>query len=147
MRPTKAKTIAAEILKTAKDKIWINPNEVKKTKEAITREDIRALIIDGTIKKQLTQSQSRGRARILKTKKAKGRKKGHGKRTGTKKTRTEKKKKWVNKVRSQRKKLKELRTTNTEAVETIGYQKLYKMVKGNYFRGKKYLEKYVKEHK
>ena len=39
--------------------------------------------------------------------------------------------------------LKELKKSNPKEVERIGYSKLYKMVKGNYFRGKNYLKAFV----
>ena len=69
------------------------------------------------------------------------------KRKGTKKTRVEKKKNWIKRVRSQRKTLKELREKNPKAVEAVGYGKVYRMIKGNYFKGKKYVEAYVKGKK
>lgn len=145
MKASKAKSIASEMLNTAKKKIWIAPQEQEIIKEAITREDIRELIEDGTIRKKKTPQQSRGRSRELKEKKKKGRKRGRGKRKASKKKRTEKKKSWIKKVRAQRKTLRKLREEKPELVEKIGYRKLYKMIKGNYFRGKKYLEKYVEE--
>jgi large subunit ribosomal protein L19e len=145
MKGEKAKRIAAEILNTARKKIWISPEEIEALKDAITKDDVRELIKDGTIKKSNVPSQSRSRARVKKAKKAKGRMHGHGRRRGTKKTRTGKKKVWIQKVRSQRKTLVELRKTDSEAVEKIGYRKLYSLVKGNYFKGKRYLDQFVKE--
>ena len=75
----------------------------------MTKEDVRALVKEGAIKKKQVNSQSKGRARILKLKKKKGRKSGRGKKKGTKKARSEKKPTWMKNVRAQRKKLKELR--------------------------------------
>ncbi len=143
MNAEKAKQASALMLKTGKKNIKIDSKEMQRVKEAITKEDIRALIKEGIIQKKKIKAQSRGRARILAAKKSKGRKKGHGKRKGTRKARTESKKRWISRVRSQRKKLKELKEKNPEKVQKIGYHKLYVMVKGNYFRGKKYLEKFV----
>ena len=141
----KVKRIAAEVLKTGPKRVWFNPEESERISEVMTKEDARALVKEGIIKKRKPESQSKARAKKLKEKKSKGRKKGKGKRKGTKKKRSEKKKSWIKRVRSQRKKLKELRKKKPKAVEKIGHSKLYRMIKGNYFRGKKYLEAYVEE--
>jgi len=108
---------------------------------------VRELVTEGVIRKRRPLSQSRARARKLKEKKSKGRKKGSGKRKGTKKTRVNEKKTWMKKVRAQRRTLKELKEKSPKAVEKIGYSKLYRMIKGNYFRGKNYLIAYVEEKK
>jgi len=140
---TKVKRIAASVLKTGVQRVWFDPSEADRVKEVMTKEDVRELVKEGIIKKRKPQSQSRARARILKEKKAKGRKKGKGKRKGTKSTRSDKKKNWIGRVRAQRNMLKELRKEHPKKVEAIGYSKLYRMIKGNYFRGKNYLKAYV----
>ncbi len=145
MKGEKAKRVAAEILNTSKKKVWVDPEEAEALKDAITREDIRELIKNGTIKKSKLPSQSKARARLLKEKKRRGRKHGPGKKKTTEKNRSEKKKTWIKNVRAQRKRLRELRAKNKQSVEKAGYSKLYRMIKGNYFRGKRYLESYVKE--
>jgi large subunit ribosomal protein L19e len=144
MENRKAKELAAKILKVGVGKIFINPQETTKVKEAMTKDDIRGLIADRIIKKRQDNYQSKGRTRVLKSQKKKGRKRGHGKRTGTKKARIEKKKTWMKKVRAQRRTLKELKEKDPEAVKKVGYSNVYKKIKGGYFRGKKYLEEYVK---
>ena len=143
MRITRAIKHAAEILKTGKKHLWIDPEQQAKLETAITKDDIRQLISERTIRKKPKPFHSRGRARILGKKKAKGRKGGKGKKKGTKKARMKPKKQWMNKVRVLRKKLRELKKASPGQVKKIGYQKLYGMIKGNYFRGKKYLEQYV----
>ena len=90
------------------------------------------------MKKKKENQQSRARARILHEKKKKRRKTGEGKRTGSKKARTSKKKKWMRTVRAQRSKLIELKNSKVEL--KIPYRKAYEMIKGNFFRGKKHLE-------
>jgi len=143
MELNKAKELAAQVLKVGKGKVYINPKEVTKIKDAMTKDDIRGLIADRIIKKRQDNSQSKGRTRVLKDKKKRGRKKGRGKRTGTKKTRTEKKKRWMNKVRAQRRTLRELKESNPEAVKEKNYSDVYKKIKGNFFKGKKYLTEYI----
>lgn len=135
---------AAKMLKTGKKHVWVDPEKTEQIKNAITKEDIKQLLIDRVIKKNRKKAQSRGRARKLMKKKQKGRKKGKGKRKGTKKARTEPKRVWISKVRTQRKTLKELKKNSTEKVKEKGYSKVYKMIKGGYFKGKKYLEQYIK---
>jgi large subunit ribosomal protein L19e len=108
--------------------------------KAITREDVREIIKKGIIKKKNNTGHSRGAARILKDKKKLKRKRGQGKRKGTPKARNK-----VNtynlKVRGLRKKLKELKQEGK--LNNKNYNKLYLMIKGNYFRGKKHLEQYI----
>jgi len=147
MQQEKVKRLSATVLKCGLNSVWLDPKENEKTKSVMTKEDVRALVKEGIIKKKQKNSQSRARARILKLKKKKGRKQGKGKRKGTKKTRMEKKKKWIQAVRSQRRTLKELRKKSPEAVKKVGYRKLYKRVKGGHFKGKKYLEAAVKGKK
>ena len=50
-------------------------------------------------------------------------------------------------VRSQRRVLRQLRKENPEAVAKIGYRRLYKMVKGRFFKGKNYLKAAVEGKK
>ena len=75
MKGEKAKRIAAEMMNTARDKIWIDPEEAEALKEAITKDDIRGMIKEGVIKKSKMPHKSNVRSRALKEKKRKGRKK------------------------------------------------------------------------
>ncbi len=143
----KVKSIAARVLKTGRNRIWLDPVQGEKISEVITKDDIRELIKEGAIKKKEVNGQSRSRARKLQVKKAAGRKKGPGKRKGTKKARTNKKKTWIKNVRAQRRKLRELRAESPEDVEKAGYSNVYRKIKGGFFRGKKYVESYVKGNK
>ncbi len=143
MELNKVKKLAAQILKVGVRRIYIDPTKTEKVKEAMTKDDIRGLIAERIVKKRPLVNQSRGRARVLAEKKKKGRKRGHGKRKGTKKTRVEKKKTWINRVRAQRQALKEMKKENPEAVKELGYGDIYRKIKGNYFKGKKYVKDYI----
>ncbi len=143
----KVRRIAADVLGVGLQRVWFNPDENVRIKEVMTKEDVRELVSEGIIKKRKPQSQSKGRTRKLKEKKKKGRKTGSGKRKGTKKTRTQKKKNWMSRVRAQRKMIKELKEKDPEAVKKAGYSKVYRMIKGNYFKGKKYIQAYVEGKK
>jgi len=141
----KARTITAKLLKIGKTKVYISPSESQKVKEAMTKEDVRTLIKDGVIKKRKDNLQSKARANILREKKRKGRKKGHGKRTGKKTARTNKKEKWIKNVRAQRRTLKEIKGSGKKLKKPA--RKIYLMIKGGYFKGKKYVEAMVEEAK
>lgn len=142
MQFDKAKLVAANLLNVGKNRVWISPEEKQRVSEAMTKQDLKALIGDGVIKKKGLNYQSRARARALAGKKKRGRKRGSGKRRGTKKTRMEKKRFWMKNVRAQRRTLKELKKKK-KGLGEFGYSRLYRLVKGNYFRGKKYVEAFA----
>ena len=144
MKAEKAKIIASQLLKVGKNKIWIDPEEADSIKEAITKDDIRELMKNNTVKEVKKSRQSRGRARKIKSKKKAGRRKGQGSRKGTKDARNRRKARWISNVRAQRALLKELKEKQPEKVKEIGYRKLYRMIKGGYFRSKAHLDKFVR---
>ncbi len=145
MKIPKAKKIAAEILNVGLSRIYIDPNNLSRVKEAMTKEDIRALIKERIIRKKKLAEQSRARARKLAEKKKKGRKKGEGKRKGKYSARNKPKKAWMMNVRAQRKLLKKLKEENPKLFEKVSYRDIYRKIKGGFFRGKKHLENYIKE--
>lgn len=144
MKVNKIKELAAGMFGVGLDKVWLNPDSLEDIKKALTKDDIRGLIADGLIKKVQKNQQSRGRARILLLKKRKGRKKGPGKRKGSSNSRSNTKENWMKNVRAQRKILKKFKTENPELFEKVNYQDVYRKINGNYFKGKKYVEAFVK---
>ena len=143
LKPGKVRKLAARILKCGESKVWFNPEESEKITSAMTKDDVRGLIKEGAIKESRENFQSRGKARKLHAKKSRGRKRSFGSRRGTKKARSGDKKQWIGKVRALRRELRKLKTEKPKAVEKIGYRKLYKMVNGNFFKGKRYLIAFV----
>ena len=135
------KRIASQLLKVGETKIWVNSSEKERIKEAMTKEDVRVLIKDAIVRKRTDNLHSRGRARLLKAKKAKGRKRGRGKRTGTKSSRQGKKEKWIKNVRAQRKMLKEMKKSGVVFKKPAS--KVYLMIKGGYLKGKNYMKAMV----
>jgi large subunit ribosomal protein L19e len=135
------KKLAKKVFKTGKTKIKIKKPE--EAMQAMTREDVRELLKKEAIEKEKTKGTSKVRARKRKEQKKKGRQKGKGKRKGTIKARVNKKEKWMEKIRAQRKYLKEIKPK----LKDDAYRKLYLMCKGGYFRSKAHLNLYIKEKK
>ncbi len=129
--------LASELLKCGSERVWFDPEHLSEIGRAITREDIRRLIAKGFIKKKPARGTSRARARVLAEKRRKGRRKGHGSRKGTKSARFPRKKRWMLKIRAQRRFLRELKEKGE-----LGklYRKLYLMAKGGVFRSKAHLK-------
>ncbi|MFH1751349.1 MAG: 50S ribosomal protein L19e [archaeon] len=145
MELKKIRRLAKEVLGVGKEKVWFDSSQKEKITECITKEDVRALVAERIIKKKRNTGQSKARAKVLRKKKQKGLKKGLGKRSGTFKTRSKKKKAWMKKVRAQRKVLKELRKDG--AVKKDAYRKAYSKVTGGYYRGKKHLKQSIEGSK
>lgn len=142
MRIQSVRRIAAKLLNCGESKIWFDSTQGAKVKEAITTEDVKALIKSAVIKKKHENAHSRGTARILQAQKRKGRKKGKGKRKGTQKARMKTREAWIHRVRALRRKLTELKAKGE--IPEGQYKKFYKLIKGNYFKGRKQLEEAVK---
>jgi large subunit ribosomal protein L19e len=147
MKLEKIRKMSARILKCGVNKVWFNPGETEKIKSVMTTEDLRALVKEGVVAKADSNHLSRGRARILRAKKKKGRKRSFGSRKGLKSARMEIKKKWINRTRALREELKKIQKENPKAVEKIGYRKLYRMINGNFFKGRAYLKSFVEGKK
>ena len=141
---SKQKRIAAKVLKVGVGRVWIDPDYEERATlaEAITREDIRALIDEGIIRKKPKKGVSRGRARERAMKKALGRRKGHGSRKGAKGVRRGKKRQWITKIRALRRRLKDLRDEGH--VDKTTYRMLYRKSKGGEFRSIAHLNEFIK---
>jgi len=141
---TPQKRMASEILGRGMNGIWVDPDAIFKVSSAITREDVEKLIHDGLIKPRKIKGTSRGRARAKRFKHKRGQQKGPGSRKGTKNARSPPKRTWINKIRAQRKYLKNLRDGGYISPNT--YRTLYRQSKGNLFRSVRYLNNYIREH-
>ncbi len=145
MRLKNQKRIAGKVLKKGSKKIKFDPARLSDIKEAITRADVRALIIDNAVKAKPKRGTSRVRARKIITQKRKGRRTGKGSRTGSKTARLSKKQNWMNHVRKQREFIKELR--DKKKISTTVYREIYKKIKGGFFRSKNHVKLYLTENK
>ncbi len=138
------KRLAAQILKCSPGRVWFNSNNLDEIKESITKLDIKSLIRQDIIKRKPAVGVSKVRARKIKLKRRKGRQQGQGSRKGKRTARLPKKKKWMNKIRVQRKFLKHLKEKGALGKGT--YQDLYMKSKGGFFRSKRHLKIYIDEH-
>ncbi|MCX8197152.1 MAG: 50S ribosomal protein L19e [Candidatus Micrarchaeota archaeon] len=145
MGTTTIRRIAAQLLQVGENKVRFKPDAQSKISEALTREDIRALISEGAIYSVSLRGVSRARARKQHEAKKKGRRRGIGTKKGSKGARQNPKIAWIAKVRAQRRYLRGL--VQQGRIEKSIARKIYLMVKGNAFRGVKALEAYLKDNK
>jgi large subunit ribosomal protein L19e len=136
--------VAAELLKVGEKRIWFDNERLSDIKEAITKDDIRALIRGKAIQKRPEIGNSKVRARKIKLQKSKGRRKGKGSRKGKKTARLSSKEAWMSKIRAQRKLLKELR--EKKLLKKGVFNKLYLKAKGGFFRSRRHIMLYLKEN-
>ncbi len=138
------KRIAAEVLKCSPKRVYFFPEALDRIKEAMTKQDIRELIKEGMIIKVQKKGVSRARARENHEKRKKGRRRGYGSRKGKASARQGGKKRvWINKVRAQRRFVKELKLKKIIPDEL--YRKLYRLIKGGFFRSRRHIEIYLKD--
>jgi len=136
------KRLAAELLKIGVTRVWVDPDDTDRVSSAITREEIRKLIHEGSIQKLPKTGISRGRKRVRREELLAGRHKGPGSRKGTV---AHRKKRWVIRIRSIRRRLRSLR--DKRLITTQVYRKLTLMAKGGTFRSAAHLDEYVDTHK
>ncbi len=127
-----AKRTAARLLNRGASAVKINPNAVDEAKKAITRDDIRKMIKDKSIYATQAKKNKSVNAKILKMKRDEGRRRGPGKRKGTRKARGGMS--WEKKVRSQRLLLKELK--DLDRMDNALFNKFYGLINGNSFPDK-----------
>ncbi|MEM2963565.1 MAG: 50S ribosomal protein L19e [Candidatus Anstonellales archaeon] len=140
-----AKRIASDILGVGISSIRIKPESIKKVSEALTREDIRSLIKDGSIYRLPRKGVCRIRAKKKHTQIKKGRRRGLGSRKGKQTAREMKKRKWILLIRAERKYLRNLLLKKQITNKT--YRKVYLMAKGGFFsRGRSQILQYLKDN-
>jgi large subunit ribosomal protein L19e len=138
------KRLAADVLDVGENRVWFDPDAQGEIADAITREDIRELVEDGTIDAEEARGNSRGRARERDAKRSYGHKKGAGSRKGKSGARQDEKDAHVAGIRAQRQKLRELRDDGT--LSPAQYRELYNMAKGGEFDSVRRLTNYIDEN-
>ncbi len=136
------KHLASKVMKIGVSRVKIRSE--KEVEEAITRNDIRTLITRGVIYKKKKKGITRIDAEHKKKQKKRGRRKGEGRKKGKLHSRKPKKTIWMEKIRPLRKLLRDMKEKDKLAEGK--YRKLYLMAKGGFFRNKKHLLYYLKEH-
>ncbi len=134
MKVDSQRRIAADIFKVGLKRVWIDPNKVSEIKESITKADIKGLVKSGLIKILPARGISKAGSRKIKAQKRKGRRKGAGRRKGKANARLNSKDSWMDKIRSQRAFIKELK--DKKLIDTKTYRALYLKCKGGFFRAK-----------
>jgi len=143
MKINQRKNAVARMMNVSRKRVWVDPSRLKDVKDSITKEDLRNLIGQGIIKIKQAGGVSRARARHILKQKRKGSRKGYGSKKGRKTARSNPKELWINKVRSQRRLLKQYR--NTGKIERKVYSELYNKVKGGFFRSTRHIAIYLKD--
>ncbi len=138
------KRLAAQVLKCSPKRVRFDEDRLEDIKEAITKADIRALIIDKAISRKNKKGISRIRAKKRAAQRRKGKQKGQGSRKGKKTARAPKKNEWMNRIRLQRLFLKELK--ENELINNNTFRLLYNKAKGGFFRSKRHIKIYLEEH-
>ena len=138
------KRLASDVLDVGKNRVWFDPEAQGEIAEAITREDIRELVDEGTIQAEEANGNSRGRARERDEKRSYGHRKGPGSRKGSKGARKNEKQDWQDRIRAQRRTLQELRAEGD--LDRTQYRELYNMSKGGEFDSVRRMQNYIDEH-
>jgi large subunit ribosomal protein L19e len=136
--------LAAQILKVGQNRVWIDPERTDDVEGAITRDDVKKLIHEKVITALQEKGVSRARAKAVQGKKRRGRRKGPGSHGGSGYAKISKKEAWMSKIRSLRKRLRELKASRVIAETT--YSQVYRMAGSGRFESVADLERYLKAH-
>jgi len=134
--------LASQILKIGQNRVWIDPERMDDVEGAITREEVRKLIHEKIIDTLPEKGVSRSRAKIIRQKKRKGRRSGVGSITGAGYAKVTQKEAWMIKIRSLRRKLRELKGSRIITEST--YSQYYRMAGSGRFESLAELERNLK---
>jgi large subunit ribosomal protein L19e len=134
--------LAAQIMKIGQNRVWIDPKRVDDVDAAITREEIRKLIHEKIITSLPEKGVSRSRVKTVIEQKRKGRRKGSGSKSGSPRAKITKKEAWMIRIRSLRKRLRELKANRIITEST--YRKIYMVAGSGKFESMAELERYLK---
>ena len=113
------------------------PEVQERISEAVTRDDVRLLIVQRFIRKHQKKGISRGRAKEMAHQRSKGRRRGQGSRKGHGGARTPKKESWMTRIRALRKELATLRADGT--IDSSQYRLYYRRAKGGVYNSRNHL--------
>ncbi|MBU0952838.1 MAG: 50S ribosomal protein L19e [Nanoarchaeota archaeon] len=135
--------VAANLLKCGVTRVRIM--DAKAVLEALTREDIRGLIKNGSIVKVQKKGTTKALSKKIKRQKARGRRFGTGSKKGKQGARAPPKERHIRRIRGMRKSLNDLKVKKELSMDD--YRLLYRRVKGGVFRSKRHLLTYIAENK
>lgn len=141
---TNQRRLAAQIMKVGRNRVWIDPERVSDVESAITREEVRKLVHEKVIDAAPQKGVSRGRAKTIQAKKRKGRRKGQGSKAGSPRATISKKEAWMTKIRSLRRRLRELKASRIITETT--YRQTYMIAGSGRFASMADMERYLKAH-
>ncbi|MEM2093691.1 MAG: 50S ribosomal protein L19e [Candidatus Bathyarchaeia archaeon] len=136
--------LASKILKVGESRVRFNPERLEDLEGVITREEIRRLIREGTIKVAPAIGVSRARARLLMKKRRTGRRRGPGSRGGKAGARQPPKQIWKTRIRLIRRHLRTLR--ERRIIQKSAYRRLYLLAKGGTFLDRSHVDQYIQAH-
>jgi len=134
--------LAAQILKVGQNRVWIDPARIDEVDGAITREEVRKLIHEKVIVSLPEKRVSRSRAKIIRSKKRLGRRSGPGSITGAGYAKITQKQAWMIRIRSLRRKLRELKASRVIIEST--YTQYYRMAGSGRFQSIADMERNLK---
>ena len=135
------KRMSASLLKCGVNRVWMDHDQLDEIAKAVTKDDIRLLIIGKAIKSRQKKGISSGRKKFNMIQKKKGRRSGHGSRKGAKYSRLPKKELWIKTIRPIRIYLRQLR--DEKKINKSIYRKYYMKAKGGEFRSKHHLKTHL----
>lgn len=133
--------MSASLLKCGVNRVWMDHDQLEEIAKAVTKDDIRLLIIGKAIKSRQKKGISSGRKKFNMIQKKKGRRSGHGSRKGAKYSRLPKKELWIKTIRPIRIYLRKLR--DEKKINKSIYRKYYMKAKGGEFRSKHHLKTHL----
>lgn len=137
MKLSMQKRLASELLKCGVSRVRFDPERLEDIEDAITREDVRRLIEDGVIYKL--------QARGVSGAGAEAKRKGPGSRKGGKYSILPRKRRWIMRVRAQRRYIAGLRDRGV--IDAKIYRRLYRLVKAGVFKSVAAVEEYIEVNK
>ncbi len=138
MSVSTVRRLCSRIFKVGESRVKIL--DAKRAAEALSAEDVRELVKEKVVVIIASKGPSRKAARHKQSRIRAGRRRGQGSKKGTS---VSQKTLWIQKIRSQRKLLRALKSR----VAKGEFRKVYKMIKGNAFKNKHALSTYLKENK
>lgn len=141
MRLESVRRIASRLMKCGESRVKIL--DAREALKALTRDDVRSFISRGVIDVVPKLGVGRAKAQARLGRKRLGRRTGPGRKRGTAYAVLSRKKRWIQKIRSQRRLLEKLRPQLKQGA----YRKLRAMAKRGFFTEKRHLKTFLEEQK